>query len=162
MPTMTGDEARDRFLRARCTTLATADAAGRPHLVPVTFALAGGGAVDDAIEDVIVFAVDHKPKRTQRLRRLANLRVNPATCLLVDEYDEDWEQLWWARADGTARVLPPGSEHTAVSGRAADSASAASYVRLLVARYPQQYGDRPPQGPVVEIAVDKWTGWRAS
>lgn len=143
MPTMTGDEARDRFARARRATLGTADAEGRPHLVPVTFALH---------DDVVVFAVDHKPKRTQRLRRLANIRVNPATCLLVDAYDEgdeDWERLWWARADGTARVLPP------------DSRRASASVRLLVAKYPRQYGDRPPQGPVVEIAVDRWTGWRA-
>lgn len=143
MPKMTGDEARERFAQARAATLATADAAGRPHLVPVTFALTG---------DVAVFAVDHKPKRSHRLKRLANIRANPALCLLVDEYDEeDWERLWWARADGTGRVLPPPEE----------SAASAAYARLLTRKYSRQYGPRPPQGPVVEITVGRWTGWRA-
>ncbi|WP_314174071.1 TIGR03668 family PPOX class F420-dependent oxidoreductase [Streptomyces winkii] len=142
MPTMTGDEARERFARARSATLATADEAGRPHLVPVTFALSG---------DVAVFAVDHKPKRSQRLKRLANIRANPAVCLLVDAYDEDWERLWWARADGTARVLPPPET----------SEASARHIELLALKYGPQYGSRPPQGPVVEIAVGRWSGWRA-
>lgn len=143
MTAMTGDEARDRFVRARVAALATADGAGRPHLVPVTFALTGG---------LIVFAVDHKPKRSRRLKRLANIEANPAVCLLADAYDEDWERLWWARADGTARVLPP----------PADSETSAGHVELLARKYVRQYGDRPPQGPVVEIAVGRWTGWRAA
>jgi PPOX class probable F420-dependent enzyme len=145
MPTMTGDEARERFAAARSASLGTADADGRPHLVPVTFALARGA------EDVLVFAVDHKPKRSQRLKRLANIGANPAVTLLADDYDEDWGRLWWARADGTARVLPP-PEHSAASAR---------HVELLVLKYRDQYGPSPPQGPVVEIAVRRWTGWRA-
>ncbi|MGW7658584.1 TIGR03668 family PPOX class F420-dependent oxidoreductase, partial [Streptomyces tendae] len=76
---------------------------------------------------------------------------HPEVCLLVDDYDENWDHLWWARADGTARVLPPADE----------SAVAADHVRLLVDTYPVQYGDRPPRGPVVEIIVGRWSGWRA-
>ncbi|OEV11800.1 TIGR03668 family PPOX class F420-dependent oxidoreductase [Streptomyces nanshensis] len=143
MPKMTGDEARRRFAGERAVTLATTDGAGCPHLVPVTFALSG---------DAVVFAVDHKPKRSQRLKRLANIAADPSVCLLADFYDEDWERLWWTRADGTARVLPPPAE----------SAESASYAELLVAKYSRQYGDRPPQGPVVEITVERWTGWRAA
>lgn len=142
MPTMTGDEARQRFERARVATLATADASGRPHLVPVVFALTG---------DTLVFAVDHKPKRSNRLKRLENIRVNQALCLLVDAYDEDWDRLWWARADGTGRVLPSPES----------SAESAGYVRLLAEKYRTQYSGRPPQGPVVEIGVERWSGWRA-
>jgi PPOX class probable F420-dependent enzyme len=145
MPKMTGDEARERFAAARSAVLATADADGRPHLVPVTFALAGEPG------DAVVFAVDHKPKRSQRLKRLANIGVNPAVSLLADAYDEDWERLWWVRADGTARVLPP-PEHSAASAR---------HVGRLVLKYREQYGPRPPRGPVVEITVQRWTGWRA-
>ncbi|MCH6163715.1 TIGR03668 family PPOX class F420-dependent oxidoreductase [Streptomyces marispadix] len=148
MPTMTGDEARERFAAARSATLGTADADGSPHLVPVTFALAGESG------DTVVFAVDHKPKRSQRLKRLANIAANPAVTLLADAYDEDWERLWWARADGTARVMAP-PEHSAASAR---------HVGLLVSlvlKYREQYGPRPPRGPVVEITVDRWTGWRA-
>ncbi|QPP05500.1 TIGR03668 family PPOX class F420-dependent oxidoreductase [Streptomyces bathyalis] len=143
MPRMTGDEARERFAQARSATLATADAEGRPHLVPVTFAMTG---------DVVVFAVDHKPKDSHRLKRLANIRSNPALSLLVDSYDEDWERLWWARADGSGRVLPP----------AGGSPASSAYADLLTQRYMRQYGPRPPEGPVVEIAVERWTGWRAA
>ncbi|MDW6058449.1 TIGR03668 family PPOX class F420-dependent oxidoreductase [Streptomyces sp. FXJ1.4098] len=143
MPTTTSARARERFARARVARLATVDAGGRPHLVPVVFALTG---------DMVATAVDHKPKRSQRLRRLDNIRANPAVCLLVDGYDEDWDVLWWARADGTARVLPPADE----------SAASAAYVRLLVDKYAAQYADRPPTGPVVEIAVDRWSGWQAT
>lgn len=143
MPTTTSARARERFARARVARLATVGAGGRPHLVPVVFALTG---------DTVATAVDHKPKRSQRLRRLDNIRAQPAVCLLVDGYDEDWDLLWWARADGTARVLPPAEE----------SAASAGYVRLLADKYPAQYAERPPRGPVVEIAVDRWSGWQAT
>ncbi|AGP52838.1 TIGR03668 family PPOX class F420-dependent oxidoreductase [Streptomyces rapamycinicus] len=142
MPQLTGAQARERFARARLARLATVGAEDRPHLVPVVFALTG---------DTVVTAVDHKPKRTTRLKRLDNIRAHPAVCLLVDDYDENWDHLWWARADGTARVLPPADE----------SPVAADHVRLLVDTYPAQYRDRPPRGPVVEITVDRWSGWRA-
>ncbi|WP_413116553.1 TIGR03668 family PPOX class F420-dependent oxidoreductase [Streptomyces sp. CY1] len=142
MPELTSAQARERFAGARLARLATVGADGRPHLVPVVFALTG---------DTVVTAVDHKPKRTMRLRRLDNIRAHPAVCLLVDDYDENWDHLWWARGDGTARVLPPADE----------SALSADYIRLLVDTYPVQYGVRPPRGPVVEITVGRWSGWRA-
>ncbi|MET9534901.1 MULTISPECIES: TIGR03668 family PPOX class F420-dependent oxidoreductase [unclassified Streptomyces] len=143
MPRLTRSEARERFAASRVARLATADAAGRPHLVPVVFTVAG---------ETLVMAVDHKPKRSPHLKRLANIRANPEVCLLTDSYREDWDQLWWARADGQARVLPP----------AAQSAAAAHYAALLAEKYPQQYAGRPPAGEVVEVAVTGWTGWRAT
>ncbi|WP_181768416.1 TIGR03668 family PPOX class F420-dependent oxidoreductase [Streptomyces albidus (ex Kaewkla and Franco 2022)] len=142
MPGMTEDQARERFSQARVAVLATADASGHPHLVPVVFALTG---------DTLAFAVDHKPKRSSRLKRLENIRANRSVSLLVDAYDEDWERLWWARADGTGRVLPSAHE----------SEEAAGYVSLLVEKYGEQYEGRPPQGAVVEITVGRWSGWRA-
>ncbi|MFE7775287.1 TIGR03668 family PPOX class F420-dependent oxidoreductase [Streptomyces sp. NPDC057445] len=142
MPTLTSAEARHRFAAARIAHLATADTAARPHLVPVVFAVDG---------DTVLLAVDHKPKRTTRLKRLANIAANPSVCLLTDHYDEDWERLWWARADGEARVLPSPDR----------SPEAARFVRLLSAKY-QQYADRPPGGPVVEVSVLRWSGWSAS
>ncbi|KAA9166295.1 TIGR03668 family PPOX class F420-dependent oxidoreductase [Amycolatopsis acidicola] len=128
------DEARARFTAARVARLATVDAAGVPHLVPVTFALDRGA---------IVFAVDHKPKRTTDLRRLRNIAANPSVAFLADAYDEDWTRLWWVRADGYAAVVP---------GHSVDA---------LVAKYPQ-YRERPPEGPVVRTEVTKLSGWAAS
>jgi len=140
---MTSGQARERFARQRIARLATVGASGRPHLVPVVFALSG---------DTLAFAVDHKPKRSERLRRLENIRANPSVCVLADAYDEDWDRLWWVRADGTARVLPPPD----------DSAAAAGYVRLLTEKYREQYAGRAPRGQVVEIEVGRWSGWQAA
>jgi PPOX class probable F420-dependent enzyme len=138
---MTPAAARERFAAARVARLATADADGRPHLVPVVFALAG---------DTIYTAVDAKPKRTQRLRRLANAAANPRVALLADHYDDaDWSALWWVRADGIARVLDP------------DAAEAAQAIDRLVARYPQYRAARP-QGPVLAVEVEHWSGWSAA
>ena len=131
---MTAEEARARLGGARVAHLATAGADGRPHVVPCTFAVLG---------DTIVSAVDHKPKRTTALRRLANLAANPHVSLLADHYDEDWRALWWARADGTARV----TEAAEPELRAA-----------LVARY-AQYAEHPPDGALIVIAVERWSGW---
>ncbi|MEU1619447.1 TIGR03668 family PPOX class F420-dependent oxidoreductase [Streptomyces sp. NPDC005722] len=146
MPALTDGEARERFAAARVARLATADAAGTPHLVPVVFAVDG---------DTVALAVDHKPKRTTHLKRLANIEANSSVCLLADHYDEDWDLLWWARADGTARVLPP------AGGPGGGSPAAARCVDLLTAKY-GQYTGRPPAGPVVEISVRRWSGWRAA
>jgi len=129
------DEARVLFATARVARLATVGADGRPHLVPIVFTLDG---------DTLVTAVDAKPKRTAALKRLENIRAEPRVALLADHYDEDWAALWWVRADGRARVL--------------DIAPAA--IARLRDRYPQ-YTDAPPAGPVIEVAVERWTGWRA-
>ena len=127
-------EARKRFAAARVARLATADARSRPHLVPVVFALQG---------DTIYSAVDAKPKRTTKLRRLANVIENPAVSLLVDHYEENWDTLWWVRAEGRGRVLE------------ASEPEAAAAVALLQARYPQQRG----AGVVLAVDVERWTGW---
>jgi PPOX class probable F420-dependent enzyme len=136
---MTPDEARRRFAGSRVAHLATADAGGAPHLVPITFSVSG---------DVIVTGVDAKRKRGGMLRRLANLAANPRVSVLVDRYDADWTRLWWARADGTAQVLEDGS--------AFDDA-----VERLRDRYPQ-YGTVGIIGPVIVIQIDRWSGWTAS
>ena len=130
-------EARARFAAARVARLATADSRGRPHLVPLVFVVDG---------DHIYSAVDAKPKRTTALRRLANVRENPAVALLVDQYDDaDWDALWWARAEGLGRVLD-----------AADP-EAHRAVALLGQRYPQQRG----AGAVLAVDVERWSGWAA-
>ena len=128
--------ARERFASARVARLATTGPDG-PHVVPIVFALAG---------DTLYHAVDHKPKRTTALKRLANLRADPRASVLADVYDDDWAQLWWVSADGVARILDPGHPEA---------------IALLRQRYPQ-YRDRPPEGPVVAIDVTRWSAWAAS
>ncbi|GHB42301.1 PPOX class F420-dependent oxidoreductase [Streptomyces viridiviolaceus] len=145
MPEMGRDEARRRFGAARVARLATIGPAGRPHLVPVVFARRG---------DDVVTAVDDKPKRSRRLARLRHISVQPAVSLLVDAYDEDWDRLWWVRADGEARTLPPGAPDARTRQEYAGA------VELLRCKYPQ-YRQRPPEGPVIAVGVLRWTGWRA-
>ncbi|GGJ34076.1 TIGR03668 family PPOX class F420-dependent oxidoreductase [Streptomyces brasiliensis] len=147
MPELSEREARLRFMAARVARLATVDPAGRPHLVPVVFA--GQGA------DGLVMAVDGKPKTTTRLKRLRNIAAHPSVCLLTDAYDEDWDRLWWVRADGDARVIEAGSPD------AADAAAYESALANLRAKYPQ-YEAASPTGPVVTVTVLRWKGWSAS
>jgi PPOX class probable F420-dependent enzyme len=137
---VTAGEARRLFAAARVARLATVGTAGRPHLVPIVFAVAG---------DIVYSAVDTKPKRTTALQRLENVRRNPRVALLADHYDDsDWDALWWVRADGVARVLD-GSD-----------SEARRAIALLAARY-AQYRERPPRGQVLAVSVERWSGWRA-
>jgi len=127
---------RERVAAARVARLATVTAAGRPHLVPCCFALAA---------DAIYSAVDAKPKTTLALRRLDNIRANPAAALVVDHYSDDWSALWWVRVDGLARVVEDPSER-------------ARALELLAAKYPQ-YALTTPPGDVIAIDVTAWRAW---
>ncbi|WP_255649128.1 TIGR03668 family PPOX class F420-dependent oxidoreductase [Frankia sp. ArI3] len=94
--------------------------------------------------------VDHKPKSTRtELRRLRDIRANPLVSLLVDHYDDEWARLWWARADGLARIVEAGDPRHAAAAAA------------LTARY-RQYRQVPPTGPAIVVAVTRWSGWAYS
>ena len=131
------------FLReARVGRLATADAAGRPLVVPVCYAFDGARCYS---------AVDAKPKQTRNLRRLKNIADNPHVSLVVDEWDEDWSRLRWVIVEGRAEVLTAGAEFT----RAID---------LLAAKYPQ-YGQLPldrTTGAAIAITPTRLLTWRAT
>ena len=132
-------ELRRLFASSPVGRLATVRPDGRPHVVPIVFALA---------ESSIYTAVDHKPKRTQHLQRLANLRLEPRCSVLVDHYDDDWSALWWVRADGRAVVVDdPPAEHPGLVA--------------LGNRHPQ-YRASPPPGPLLVITAEQWTGWSSS
>lgn len=133
------------FARASVGRLATVAPDGMPHLVPVVFAVRLPG------DDVIYTAVDAKPKSTRRLRRLANIDHDPRVSLLVDHYADDWTQLWWVRADGIAEIHRAGDRK--------DEALQAGY-DLLRAKYPQYQSVRL-DGPVIAIAVRRWSSWHA-
>jgi PPOX class probable F420-dependent enzyme len=132
-------EARARFASVPVARLGTADAQGRPHVVVVTFAVQ---------EDMIYTAVDQKPKSGANLKRLRNVAENPRVTMLADEYSDDWDRLWWVRADGQAAVLT-------------DQRQVAEPLRLLAGRY-WQYREAPPTGPVLAVTVERWSGWAAA
>ena len=132
-------EALTRLGEARSGHLGTVRPDGRPQVLVVTFAMLG--------EDVVT-AIDHKPKRTRHLQRLANIEANPAVSLLVDHYEEEWDRLWWVRVDGQARI-----HHTGGLWSGAIEALAEKY---------HQYRERPPDGPVIAVTPDRVTWWEGN
>ena len=132
-------EQEARFLAScRVGHLATADARGAPHLVPVCFAVGEG---------TLYITIDQKPKGdVRRLKRLRNISENPVTAFVADRWDEDWTRLGWVMLRGPAEILAGGAEH--------DRAQA-----LLRSRYPQ-YRDVSPRGlPVIAIRIERVTSW---
>jgi PPOX class probable F420-dependent enzyme len=129
---------RERVQAARVARLATIDPDGRPHVVPIVFALDG---------DTLYSAVDAKPKRSRTLRRIENARARPDVTVLVDHYEDDWSRLWWVRLRGRARVLDEGEE-------------AERALELLIEKHAQYRGE-PPSAPVLAIDVFEWRGWAA-
>jgi PPOX class probable F420-dependent enzyme len=129
---------RKRVAAARVARLATINADGRPHLVPIVFVLDG---------DTLYTAVDAKPKRSRRLQRIENARERPDVTVLVDEYNEDWGRLWWVRMRGRARVLDEGPE-------------AERAITLLIEKY-EQYRQEPPGLPVLAVDIEERRSWTA-
>ena len=99
--------------------------------------------------DVVYSIVDAKPKGSRDLLRLANIRANPKVSLLVDHYDEKWDQLWWIRVDGTARVVEDGTDRRRA-------------VELLMGKYPQYEDWVARFGAAVVIDIEGWQFWSYS
>ena len=93
--------------------------------------------------NVVYTAVDAKPKQSTALKRLANVAANPAVALLVDHYADDWDELWWVRADGTGRVIDP------------EDPEGVRALSLLADRYPRFAA----RGAVLAVDVRRWSGW---
>jgi PPOX class probable F420-dependent enzyme len=126
--------------RARHGVLVTVRADGAPRPVPCTFAVSGSR---------LVSAVDHKPKSSTRLARLADIERRGQATVLVEHYDDDWSQLWWIRVAGRATV------------HRADDPFTSEAVAALVAKY-EQYRRLPPAGPLYSVEVDEVVAWRAT
>ncbi len=132
-------ERQRRFLEAsRVGHLATADAMGAPHLIPVCYA---------ADEGTLYITVDEKPKRRDiPLKRVRNILDNPQAAFIVDRYDDDWSRLGWVMLRGPAEILASGPEH--------DRAQA-----LIVARYPQLRAMHIAELPVIALRIARATDW---
>ena len=136
-------EDRSFLHQARVGRLATASAAGEPHVVPVCYVFDGKH---------VYSAIDSKPKRVAaaRLRRLQNLRENPRATLVVDFYDEDWTRLRYVLVIGSAEILEAGHDR----GRA---------LGMLREKYPQYQAMRDyGQGPVIRLTPERIVCWRGA
>ena len=137
------------FIQAqRVARLATADAEGRPHVVPVCYAfdpaIAGGR---------FYIPLDEKPKRVapERLRRVRNILARPEADLLIDRYDDDWSKLGYALAHCHATLLAPD-----VAEYAAEHAAA---VAALRARYPQYRAMALEERPLIALEPQSFSLW---
>jgi len=132
--------AEDRFLRsARTAHLATADASGQPHVVPVCFVFNG---------EFIYSVLDSKPKTTalRQLRRVRNILANPRVSLVVDHYEEDWSRLQYVMVSGEASLLESGEEW-------------GLSIVMLRQKYPQYHRMELDQSPVIKIVPARFVPW---
>jgi PPOX class probable F420-dependent enzyme len=129
------------LLSQRSGHFATVDESGRPHNVPVCFAVWQGR---------IYIAIDEKPKRgaPQELRRVRNVRVNPAVCLVVDRYDEDWSRLAWVQVRGEAVLVADADERSVA-------------LTALRERYTQYEAMALEDRPLLRITPSRVVMWQA-
>ena len=132
--------AQDRFLRlARTGHLATADAKGQPHVVPVCYVFDG---------ESIYSVLDAKPKSVslRQLRRVRNILANPQVSLVVDHYEEDWTRLRYVLVLGEAGLLQEGEEW-------------ARAIVMLREKYPQYQDMDLDDSPVIKITPVRFIPW---
>ena len=142
LPQSIPDPIRAKLKKARVARLATLDARGRPHIVPVCFAFSGS---------VFYTAVDRKPKRVapSRLARLRHIEAAPHVALLIDEYSEDWAELWYILVQGQAKLI-------AISAHE----ERARAIRRLTAKYPQYAaGMLAADAPIIRITPETIISW---
>ena len=138
------DDVRATLESARHGYLSTASAEADPHLQPVVF---------QVVADSIYIAIDEKPKTTLRLRRLTNIESNPKFALLVDHYDDDWNQLWWILLRGPAEALWP-SEW--------EQEEASTAIAALRDKYQQYESMGLEERPLLKLTPDRVTRWSAT
>lgn len=126
--------------RQRVARMATADADGHPHIVPVCYAF-------DGIRFYI--PLDEKPKRVNesKLRRVRNIEARHEASLLIDQYDDDWSRLGYVLVNGLAGLLQPGDPlHTQA-------------LQLLRERYVQYRTMELERHMVIVITPHSVTSW---
>lgn len=139
------EEVQSKLKQARVARLGTADAAGHPHVVPVCFAYNGR---------VFYTALDSKRKRVapERLARVRHIQGQPKVTLLIDEYQEEWERLWYIQVRGTASLLSASEEKE--HGEAQ---------QLLTEKYPQYAAGLLPEGaPLIRIVPKQILSWAST
>jgi len=130
--------ARELVVTAPVARLGLLDERDRPRVLPVTFAV---------FEDALWSAIDRKPKRSAEPARVRRLRRRPQAALLVDVYRDDWTRLAWVELRGAVAVL--------------EASDAGEALEALAAKY-VQYRAEPPPGPLLRLAAETVTCWRAS
>jgi PPOX class probable F420-dependent enzyme len=134
---------REFVAGARVAHLATADASGAPHNIPLCYWFDGAR---------IYFIIDEKPKRNPglKLKRMRNIAENSRVALVIDHYEEDWAQLGYVLIRGHARVIEDSEEYLVA-------------LRRLREKYLQYRGMAltPEKNPIVKIEPETVHAWGA-
>ncbi|HVA41470.1 MAG TPA: TIGR03668 family PPOX class F420-dependent oxidoreductase [Candidatus Binataceae bacterium] len=140
------DEARvrDFLTAARIAHLATADAGGAPHAVPLCFWFDGAR---------VYFVIDEKPKRRAAggtIKRMRNIAANPRVAIVIDHYEEDWSQLAFVMIRGAAHIVADGKEYMLALRNLRDKYS--QYRAMALA---------PERNPIVRVDPERVHAWGA-
>jgi nitroimidazol reductase NimA-like FMN-containing flavoprotein (pyridoxamine 5'-phosphate oxidase superfamily) len=114
--------------------VATADAAGRPHVVPVCAVFDGGR---------LWFGTGKTG------RKMTNLRANPRCTVVADDYTEAWDALRGVMVEGTATIHVRNPRFRRAR-------------RLLYAKYPQYPTDAAlgdGDSAIVEVTPTRVFAW---
>ncbi len=127
--------------------LAVLGADANPRVMPVVFARVSG---------TLWSPIDGKPKAEGEPARVRQVREHPRVGLVLDDYREDWQQLWWVRVEGVARVVQPPD--------VASDPEVAPVVRALESKYPQYRSTPVLRDPPTLLAIrpERVHSWCAS
>lgn len=142
MSAVPNEQERAFIAAGRVAHLATTDARGEPHVVPVCYAYDG---------ERLFIAIDEKPKQRDRtLKRVRNILETGQAALVIDRYDDiDWSRLAWLMARGRAEMLDPNdADHSRI-------------VAMLRERYVQYRAMTLERAPIIAIAPERITSWGA-
>lgn len=141
-PALNDLRVRDFLKLARLAHLATADAQGAPHNIPLCFWYDG--------DTRFYFVVDEKPKRATgtAIKRMRNIAENSRVALVVNEYGEDWSSLAYVLVHGAAAVVEDPDEYLLA-------------LRNLRDKYPQYrtMALSPDRNPIVRIETRRVHVW---
>ena len=133
-PTRLNKTLADFVAWERICRVATAGAAGVPHLVPVCHVLAGGK---------IYFASGDDG------RKVKNLRENPRVTLTVDLYSDHWGTLKGVMIQGRSRLIERGPRFHRVRER----------LYRKYPQYPREAAISPSDSVVVEVTPTRVFSW---
>lgn len=110
------------FEKSTVARLATINPDGSPHQVPLVFTW---------LEGCFWSPIDGKPKQGSQLKRIRNIETNSRGSLIIDKYSNNWNQLWWIRADLDISIISMNDVSLAIHD------SATNAVTSLKRKYPQ-------------------------
>lgn len=132
---------REFLESARIGHLATASGAGAPHNIPLCFWFDGAR---------FYFVIDEKPKRASgtAIKRMRNIAENPQVALVIDHYEENWQQLAYVLIHGVPEIVD-------------DEAEYARAIQQLRHKYPQYHAMMltHEKNPLVRIEPQRVHAW---